>query len=116
MFGDRSEEVAMTPEDFVALFKAEKESLLRMYVSTETQTSVGDRIEKLKLSPEQRDQMKEILSDVLADAFYTILLGLDGCAQIGGKQIEYRLVDEGGNQLTGGGDIEAYAWEVFHGE
>lgn len=60
--------------------------------------------------------MREVLNAVLTDAFYTILLGLDGCAQIGGKQIEYRLADEHGNQLTGSGDIEAHAWEIFHGE
>jgi hypothetical protein len=117
MFGGREgTEAAMTPEHLVALFKAEKESLLDMYVSRDAQTAVSKRIEGLNLSPEQGEQMKEILSEVLTDAFYTILLGLDGCAQIGGKQIEYQLTDEEGNQLTGAGRIEALAWEAFHGK
>jgi len=106
----------MTPEDLVVLFKAEKESLLDTYFSAEAKTAVAARIEELNLLPEQQSHMREVLNTVLTDAFYTILLGLDGCAQICGKQIEYRLADENGNQLTGSGDIEAHAWEMFHGE
>jgi hypothetical protein len=43
----------MTPEDFVALFEAEKESLLDMYFSAETQTAVAAKIKAISLSPEQ---------------------------------------------------------------
>jgi hypothetical protein len=106
----------MKPEDLVKLFKAEKDSLLDLYIARDAQTAVAKKIEELNLSPEQRDLLKNLLSDVLTDIFYTILLGLDGCGQIGGKQIEYQLADEKGNPLTGSGGIEAHAWEVFHGE
>jgi hypothetical protein len=53
------------------------------------------------------------LDAVLRDAFYTVLLGLDGEAQIGGHQETYEITDENGNILTGG-EIESYAWEYFH--
>ncbi|WP_181858425.1 hypothetical protein [Winogradskyella arenosi] len=47
----------------------------------------------------------------MTDVFYTILLGLDGCASIGGIQETYELKDENGNQLNG--EIEGYAYEYF---
>jgi hypothetical protein len=33
---------------------------------------------------------------------------------LGGEQVTYSLRDEDGNELTGG-EIEASAWEQFHG-
>lgn len=56
--------------------------------------------------------MKKILDDSFTDIFYSILLGLDGCASIGGIQEMYDLKDEKGNQLSG--EIEGYAYEYIH--
>ena len=57
--------------------------------------------------------MKEIVDGILTDDFYTILLGLDGCANIGGLQVDYEIYDEDGNLLTGFGEIQAEAGEYF---
>ena len=103
----------MTPKDFVKCFAEEKQSLLAAYLSNTPETAVSKRISSLNLSSEQKKEMNKIVDDILTDAFYTILLGLDGCTQIGGKQIEYRLMDEEGNELTGKGEIESQAWEQF---
>ena len=59
------------------------------------------------------EKIRQILTGVLRDAFYTTLLGLDGEAQIGERQETYKIEDEAGNILTGG-EIEAFAWEYFH--
>jgi hypothetical protein len=56
-----------------------------------------------------------VLDGVLTDAFYTVLLALDGAASLGGRQVTYSLRDEGGREPTGSGEIEAAAWERFHG-
>ncbi|KWT68142.1 hypothetical protein APV28_3336 [Comamonas testosteroni] len=45
---------------------------------------------------------------------YTLLLGLDGAASIGGEQQTYTLHDEDGNLISDGGELEAAAWEAFH--
>jgi hypothetical protein len=50
---------------------------------------------------------------VLTDAFYTLLLGLDGSASIGGVQQCYDLRDESGDKITGDGELEAAAFTHF---
>lgn len=101
----------MTPAPFVGLFAREKRDLLRSYLGAE-ETAVGAQIEAMGLSPAQRKALRAVLDGVLTDAFYTVLLALDGAAALGGKQVTYSLRDEDGKELTGG-DIEACAWERF---
>lgn len=45
---------------------------------------------------------------------WTILLGLDGEASIGGIQQSYKIVDESGCEISNCGEIEEYAYEYFH--
>ena len=103
----------MTPEDFVRCFSKEKQSLLEAYLNPESGSLAAQKIKSLGLDPEQLQQMESIVDDILTDTFYTLLLGLDGAAAIGGRQMMYRLYDEEGNELTG--ELEGYAWEHFHG-
>jgi hypothetical protein len=43
------------------------------------------------------------------------LLGLDGCASLGGVQQDYHIRDESGNVIcTGDGTIEELAYVSFH--
>jgi len=105
----------MTPKDFVECFFQEKQSMLADYLRTPPTTTVGQKIASLEVGSSQKARLAEILDDVLTDAFYTVLLGLDGEARIGGTQQPFKLYDEGGTLLTDGGEIEAAAWERFHG-
>jgi hypothetical protein len=105
----------MTPEEFVQCFVAEKETLLQTYFMPDSETDVGMRLGKLGLDSERLLAVREILDGALTDAFYTVLLAIDGEASLGGKQILYKLLDDNGTELTGG-EIEAAAWEAFHGE
>ena len=104
----------MTPREFVQSFVREKQALLRAY-RTGTGTAVAGKIGELGLAPEKRELLSQILDGVLTDAFYTILLGLEGAASIGGRQEAYRLSDAHGTVLTGGA-IEAEALRAFHGD
>jgi len=106
----------MTPHEFVLLWKAEKESLLEHYFAVGSKTAVAAKIAALSLDQKQSALLREVVDGVLIDAFYGLLLGLDGCASIGGRQIDYQLADEEGNLLTGPGEIEGEAWEAFHGD
>ncbi len=102
----------MNTEEFVRAFYTEKQNILREYLSDNPESEVGQSIQSLILTDQQSEIMKKIMDNTLSDVFYTILLGLDGCASIGGIQEMYDLKDENSNQLSG--EIEGYAYQYFH--
>jgi hypothetical protein len=104
----------VTPREFVDCFSREKEALLRTYLNR-SGTSVASKIAQLQLEPDKLKLLSQILDGVLTDAFYTVLLGLEGEASIGGRREAYRLSDAQGTVLTGG-EIESEAWRAFHGD
>ncbi|WP_299611275.1 hypothetical protein [uncultured Aquimarina sp.] len=101
----------MTTEEFVKAFHKEKQELLKEYLSNHSETEVGVLIKSLNLTDEQNEIMKKVLDSSFSDIFYTILLGLNGSASIGGIQEMYDLKDDNGNQLTG--EIESFAYKYF---
>jgi hypothetical protein len=101
----------MNTEEFVKAFYTEKQEFLKEYLSENTETEVGQLIKSLNLTKEQSEIMEKVMNSTLTDVFYTILLGLDGCASIGGIQEMYELKDENGNQLNG--EIEGIAYQYF---
>lgn len=68
----------------------------------------------MNLSPEQTQQLREMLDVFTTDALYTLLLGLDGSAAVGGDQRHYTLLDEDGSVIAEEGDLEAAAYAWFH--
>ena len=102
----------MSSEEFVSEFYELKSQLETNYFSDNNENSRLSELVNAGLTDEQIYIVKNITSDLLTDALYTILLGLDGCASIGNKQIDYKLLDECGNEITG--NIESFAWEKFH--
>ncbi len=103
----------MTPEDFVKNFYLERKLLVNLYLSSNNNSYVSKLIAELQLDEQKTERLRQILNEVLSDAFYTTLLGLDGEAQIGERQETYKVEDENGEELTGG-EIESFAWEYFH--
>ena len=57
--------------------------------------------------------LRDIVDGVLTDAWYTLLLALDGAASLGGVQQEYDLRDETGAKISGDGELEAAAYDHF---
>ena len=73
-------------------------------------------IEKLNISEEEKKKVRRIISTSLTDTFYTILTGLDGCTCIGESQQEtYKIYNEKGHLISECGELEAEAYEYFHG-
>ncbi len=101
----------MTTEEFVKAFHTEKQDLLNEYISDNSESEVAQLIKSLNLNVHQSKTLKKVLDSSFTDIFYSILLGLDGCAAIGGIQEIYDLKDESGKQLSG--EIEGYAYEYF---
>lgn len=104
----------MEAEDFVKLFKKEKEIYFKDCFSKKNKSETTRLISEINLSTKQKIVFKQALDSAFTDIFYTILLGLDGCTSIGNEQISYNLKDENGNQISG--DIESHAYEYFHGD
>jgi hypothetical protein len=67
----------------------------------------------MKPSEAQQALLTELLDTAIADVLYTVLLGLDGAAQIGAKQVSYTVLDECGNRICSDGEVEALAYEMF---
>lgn len=103
----------MSAEEFVKGFWIEKESLIEGAFNPDSGLLSTELINEMQLNKNQKQLLKKILDAVLTDAFYTILLGLDGEASIGKQQVSYKIFDEKGHELTNSGEIEEYAYEYF---
>ncbi|WP_312236934.1 hypothetical protein [Stenotrophomonas sp.] len=102
----------MDADAFVAKWYAEKEQLLA--AAWTPGTELAARITAMALSPTQAQQLREVLDVFATDAMYTLLLGLDGSAALGGDQRHYTLLDEDGSVVAAEGDLEAAAHAWFH--
>jgi len=101
----------MTPAEFVTHWRMEKEDLLALFMGAESETLVSQKISSMGLNEQQIIALRDVLNLALTDTFYTLLLGLDGSASIGGVQHGYRVLDEDGDLICGDGCVvaEAYA-------
>jgi hypothetical protein len=106
----------MTPKEFVELFYNDKTEYLNECLNENSELLVSSKIKSLNLNGEQKKLMSEIVDGILTDVYYSILLGIDGCASIGNHQFDYKLYDEEGNLITSGGELEGEAWELFHNQ
>lgn len=88
--------------------------MLASYAAAEPTTYVGRLLDEAQLDEAQREKVVAALGQALTDAFYTVILGLDGCAAIGGIQQRYRIQDETGATISAGnGELEGPAFELF---
>lgn len=106
----------MTTQEFVKNFYQEKQNILNSSFDTQSEyrTFVSTKVEELNLDQLQTEKLKEIVSHLLTDSFYTILLSLDGSASIGDSQKSFKIYDDEGTLISEGGDLEGLAYEYFH--
>jgi len=102
----------MDAKEFVANWNALRAELLASYLSPDGAGDVAARVRAMGLSTGQHEQMRDVLDGVLRDTMYTLLLGLDGAASIGGDQQAFTIADEEGNVIEG---IEEEAWACSQG-
>lgn len=104
----------MLLNEFVMGLKKERDALFASYVGPDSLSDVAQQLQQAQLSDEQSGKVAAALDVALTDAFYTILLALDGAASLNGSQQSYRLENELGEVIsTGDGSLEARAFEVF---
>lgn len=110
------ENITVTPEEFVKEFWLLKNQYLSSVIN-DSQISAHQLLKNLHLTEVQKSALPEFLDTMLTDILYTVLLGLDGAAQIGEKQVMYSLLDEEGNKICGEmGEVEAFAYDYFHSQ
>jgi hypothetical protein len=105
----------MTPEEFVQHFAKEHQHVLRSACDSNSDSIIAKRIQELDLTADQREKLRATIGALLTDVMYTVLLALDGEANLGDHQETYKLFSRDGTELTASGEIEAFAWEYFHG-
>jgi hypothetical protein len=105
----------MTAEEFVRNFYLERKHILdkSFDFEQESKSYVTTKIQDLKLNEEDTEKIKHIISVLLTDTFYGILLGLDGSASIGNRQETYKITAEDNIVISECGDIEGEAYETF---
>ena len=104
----------MQLREFVLALRNERDAMLANYADPEPATHVGALLQQASLSEAQWQSVIAALDAALTDAFYTILLGLDGAASLGGTQQSYRLHDQSGTIISDGtGELEAIAQELL---
>ena len=106
----------MTGEEFVKHCFDEKEYLLGQYFGEKPETAAGEMLRKLIRSGADREQLRKLVETVLTESFYTMPLGLDGVASLGGEQVAYKLYDEDGVLLNECGELEENAYALFVGD
>lgn len=106
----------MSAEAFAGACKQKRDEIFAAYVDPNGQSYVSIKLKAAQLTDAQRVDITAALNAALTDVFYTMLMALDGAATLGGRQRHYRLVDDEGRTISNGdGDLEAAAYEAFHG-
>ena len=105
----------MNATGFALECKRERDAMFALYSDPSGGSAVAAFIEKASLTREQRKLIFAALDTALTDAFYTMLLGIDGAAALGDGQQIYTLRDELGDVVSSGnGALEQAAYEAFH--
>ncbi len=106
----------MTAEEFVKNWYQEKQHILNSCFDhqSEYRSLVSAKIEALHLNESQTEKLRDLISDLLTDTFYTLLLGMDGSAAIGTSQESFKIYDENNHLISECGDLEGFAYEYFH--
>lgn len=106
----------MGPKEFALAVRMERDALLSAFANPEGGSAVAVRLAAADLTPIQRTEALAAIEAAVSDAFYTLLLALDGSASLGGSQQAFKLNGEGGEIIADGdGRLEAAAWEEFYG-
>ena len=105
----------MTAEEFVLNFYKQRNQILNdsFDFGKEHKSYVATKIQELKLNEQDNEKIRHIISALLTDTFYGILLGLDGSTNIGDKQETYKITAEDNIVISECGNIEGEAYETF---
>lgn len=106
----------MGPKDFAGACRDERDTLLASYAEG-SGTAVANHLASAALSDDQRKHVMAAIDAALTDAFYAVLLALDGSTSLGGMQQSFLLTDESGAIIANGdGQLEVEAWNALQSD
>lgn len=107
----------MTAQEFAQALKDEKEGMLSSYFGR-GESPAGTLLKNLGAPAADEKVLRGFLDGVLTDAFYTMLLGLDGETALGrsGQQAYKLSLSDGSVVSEGNGELSNSAYTVFYGE
>jgi len=104
----------MGPMDFASACSFERNRMFADYANASGKSEVAALINLANLSSEQKQLVMSAINTALTDAFYTVLLAIDGSCSLGHTQQSFTLSDSDGNVIANGdGRLEAAAWDAF---
>lgn len=106
----------MTGNEFAKHCFDEKQSALEEYFNSNSESMAAEKIRNLIKQGTEKNELYELIDLVLTESYYTLLLGIDGEASLGGIQQTFKLYDEEGTLLNECGEIEEGAAEYFLNE
>ena len=104
----------MNANDFAAAWRRERDELLLIFTDPASKSEAARLFGELQLNPDQRAKLITALGAALDDTLYTLLMGLDGAADIGGVQEQFHLTTSDGTLVYKSGELEVAAYEHFH--
>ena len=96
----------MNSEKFVSLLKSELDESFELYSSKETY--IGSKIDSLKLSPEIKGEVLDLVKMAVTENLYVLLCALEGSGSLAGNQQIYTVSDENNSIISGELDSEFY--------
>lgn len=107
----------MSPIEFAIACREERDGLLSLFSDEKGKSAVAGHLAAFGLTPSQRKHVIAAIEAALTDAFYTLLLALDGSVSLGSYQRSFILTDDGGGVIANGdGRLEAAAWDAFQSD
>lgn len=110
----------MTTEQFTKGFHTHMLEMLDKHLSDNSNSHAHTLFNELNLNSNQKETLKQTLKSSYTDIYYSLLLGLDGCAPIGDLvQQQFTIFDENNNQICGNqvlGELETSAYDYFHNQ
>ncbi len=106
----------MTGQEFVKKCFNEKNTTLEMYLNLNSGTAVSEKIKEItKLGVDLKD-LRMLVNQILNETYYTVLMALDGEANLDGTQMTYQVIDEENNGINPSGELSDIAFELFMDE
>ncbi|MEO5493311.1 MAG: hypothetical protein ABIR08_04710 [Sphingomonas sp.] len=91
----------------------ERDALLATFFDARG-SAVSKYVAAAELDAAQKEHVYAAIEAALTDAYYGLLLALDGSASLGGVQSSFVLTDNAGDIIADGdGRLEAAAWDAF---
>ena len=92
-------------EEFVRRWLNFKKSYLSELKNRRSVSATAQKINMLELTDKQRRLFDSALESALDDIMYSLLLGLDGEAEIGGIQESFTILNENGETVSPCGEL-----------